>query len=173
MQGIYVPRLYGEATVYNGSDEVPALLIEFLEGTPLDCLRLDELASEPALKLLGEGKRPQNYLSHLEILNPGLGAALRGLIGEFAKLRMVHGDPRLDNFILRRRGGGDAAMSMRSSPLTWRWRSTSPSTGTTPRTFGRWFTASRTLSCSRAQVGRSGRTVVPVCRSFLVVCVTV
>lgn len=56
--------------------------------------------------MLGQGKRPQNHLSHLEVLNPGLGAALKGLIGEFAKLRMVHGDPRLDNFILRRRGGG-------------------------------------------------------------------
>ena len=97
---------------------------------------------------------------------------------------MVHGDPRLDNFILlhqRRSGYVKDGKDCRDSSSGMNGRSVEcgqgdeyiamaidlemaehePSTGTTPRTFGPLSTSSRILSCSEALVGRSGRSAVP------------
>lgn len=104
-QGINIPRLYGEATVLDGAEEFPALLLEFIDGTPAHRLPLEDLASEATLQALRDGRRPLDRLGHLDILYLELAIALQNLLGEFEKADVVHGDPNLDNFILCSRNG--------------------------------------------------------------------
>jgi tRNA A-37 threonylcarbamoyl transferase component Bud32 len=96
LQGRCIPRLYGEAF---SDDGVPALVLQHIQGIPLNELNLEQLISPRALEALQKG-----YWSHQlpleELPNPGLLSALRKTYYELTANGIVHGDPKLDNFIL-------------------------------------------------------------------------
>ena len=99
LQGGPIPQVYGEVTVYNGIDRVPAFLVEHVDGSTLENLPLEHLASNAAWLAIQNGKNPSNDLDPESILHPDLLAALRLVYDELTTKNMVHGDPKPDNFL--------------------------------------------------------------------------
>lgn len=100
LQGGCIPLLYGEAMVYDGLELVPALLIEYVEGSILTELLPEYLASSEARHALQNGEDPRdNGLSDYDIVSPKLLAALRATYDELTTKGLVHGDPKSDNFM--------------------------------------------------------------------------
>ncbi|KAK4107118.1 hypothetical protein N656DRAFT_742471 [Canariomyces notabilis] len=83
LQGTHIPRLFGEAAVYDhertrsqiSKRPIPAILLEHVDGKPLHSLPTEELE------------------------NPCLVKQLEEIYRLFTKNGVVHGDPRLRNFL--------------------------------------------------------------------------
>ncbi|RWA08487.1 hypothetical protein EKO27_g6631 [Xylaria grammica] len=95
LQGINIPRCFGTAV---SDDFDPALVLSYVEGTPLYQLDLEELISPRVL----EAHRQRTTLRHLkdeDIPNPKLLSELNDMYDVLTRNGVVHGDPKLHNFI--------------------------------------------------------------------------
>ncbi|KAI0802129.1 hypothetical protein GGR55DRAFT_666975 [Xylaria sp. FL0064] len=95
LQGVHIPRCFGTAVSDNSS---PALLLSYVEGTPLHQLELEALVAPRIL----EAYQQRTKLPHIwrkEIINVRLVSALQDMYGALTRSGVVHGDPQLHNFI--------------------------------------------------------------------------
>ncbi|KAI0966030.1 hypothetical protein F4678DRAFT_466997 [Xylaria arbuscula] len=95
IQGVYIPRCFGTAV----SDEFdPALILSYVEGTPLGELDLEDLLSPRVLRAYHQRtKLPR--LPDEEIPNPILLSALQHMFDVLTQNGVVHSDPCLYNFL--------------------------------------------------------------------------
>ncbi|KAI0426760.1 hypothetical protein F5Y09DRAFT_350885 [Xylaria sp. FL1042] len=95
LQGFYIPHCFGTAI---SDDCSPALLLSYVEGTPLHQLELDALVAPQVL----EAYRQRTYLRRIrddDIMNKRLASALRDMYDALTQSGVVHGDAQLHNFI--------------------------------------------------------------------------
>ncbi|KAI0388293.1 hypothetical protein F5Y17DRAFT_470513 [Xylariaceae sp. FL0594] len=95
LQGDVIPRFYGETI---SDDHTPAILLEFIEGTPLHKLPEEDLFSQPILTAHHD-RLPLYDLRRDDIPNPQLLSKLQYMYDQFTRNGVVHGDPKLHNFI--------------------------------------------------------------------------
>ncbi|KAI1300821.1 hypothetical protein F5Y03DRAFT_397007 [Xylaria venustula] len=95
IQGVYIPRCFGTAV----SDEFdPALVLSYVEGTPLGDLELEELLSPRVLRAYRQ-RTKLPLLPNEEIPNPRLLSALQHMYDVLTQNGVVHNDPCLYNFL--------------------------------------------------------------------------
>lgn len=98
LQGTYIPRFFGEAAVYSDAGRTPALLLEYVRGTSLHALPIKRLVSRKALKDINQGCR-LGY-SDFGIPDRELWDALRRMYDKLTERGVLHGDAKLDKFLL-------------------------------------------------------------------------
>ncbi|KAI3342002.1 hypothetical protein F4824DRAFT_447818 [Ustulina deusta] len=100
LQGDVIPRYYGEVISDN---HTPAVLLEFVEGTPLHRLPKEDLLS-PRVLTAYRHNMTLHELPDDDIPDPQLLLALRHMYHQFTQDGVVHGDPKLHNFIRTEHG---------------------------------------------------------------------
>lgn len=108
LQDRCIPRLFGKATVYKSKcEKVPALLFQFVHGTSLYALPLEMKLSDKALEAINQGRIPEysEIIPDLtctdactDTLQKRVWHALHIHMRRF-RAGVLHGDPKLDNFI--------------------------------------------------------------------------
>ncbi|KAI1270818.1 hypothetical protein F5Y07DRAFT_385036 [Xylaria sp. FL0933] len=95
LQGVHIPHCFGTAISDNAN---PALLLSYVEGTPLHQLELEALVAPRIL----EAYQQRTTLPHIwreEIVNVRLALALQDMYDALTRSGVIHGDPQLHNFI--------------------------------------------------------------------------
>ncbi|KAI1287151.1 hypothetical protein F5Y03DRAFT_380579 [Xylaria venustula] len=95
LQGYYVPRCFGTAISDNA---IPALVLDYVDGTPLHQLDLETLVSPVVLQAYHQHTTLPTVQSD-DIPNPHLALALKNMFDALSKYGVVHGDGKLHNFI--------------------------------------------------------------------------
>ncbi|KAI1345380.1 hypothetical protein F5Y01DRAFT_320828 [Xylaria sp. FL0043] len=95
LQGVHIPHCFGTAISDNSN---PALLLSYVEGTPLHQLELDALVTPRIL----QAYRQRTFLRRItdeDIINMRLASALQDMYDALTRSGVNHGDPQLHNFI--------------------------------------------------------------------------
>jgi serine/threonine protein kinase len=78
------------------AEKVPALMLEFVRGTSLHALPLEDRISNDAFEAIQKGHHLQDYK---KVPNAALQEALERTYASITDAGVLHGDPKPDNFI--------------------------------------------------------------------------